>query len=211
MPGVVKTGYHHGDLKRTLLTRAAELLEEVGSEALSIRDLARRAGVSPRAPYRHFTDKEALLSTLATEGFQAFTEALALAEKTASPGCHIEEQSVAYVRFALTAPGRFRLMFGPRHVAPDGDLAVAKAAAFGVLQARIVKEAAPGDDTRALAVGCWSFAHGLAVLFLDGRVRDELDDTVDPEDDQIVRRVAAALLSRHNYSSSSVPSGDNQI
>ena len=64
----VKAGYHHGDLRRELLTQAAALLEEVGSDALSVRELARRAGVSPRAPYQHFEDKEALLSALAVEG-----------------------------------------------------------------------------------------------------------------------------------------------
>ncbi len=130
----VKAGYHHGDLRRELLTQAAALLEEVGSEALSIRELARRAGVSPRAPYQHFEDKEALLSALAVDGFTAFGEALAGAEAIAPSGREIEEQAVAYVRFAVAAPGRFRLMFGPRRVEPGSDLAAAKAQTFHALQ-----------------------------------------------------------------------------
>lgn len=191
VPEGVKANYHHGDLRRVLLTQGAALLEEVGSEAMSIRELARRAGVSPRAPYQHFADKEALLSALATEGFRAFAATLAAAEQAAPPGHEIEEQAVAYVRFALAAPGRFRLMFGSRRPAREGDLAVAKAAAFGTLQARVDRQQAAGADGRALAVGCWSLAHGLAVLLLDGLARDEIDGE---DDEVIVRRVAAALL-----------------
>ena len=190
MPIQVKPGYHHGDLRRALLVQAGVLLEEVGSDALSIRELARRAGVSPRAPYRHFGDKEELLSAVAADGFRTFGEALAAAQEVAVPGRAIEEQVVAYVRFAIAAPGRFRLMFGPRRVEPQGDLADAKAFAFGVFQVSVERVSSPGDDTRALAIGYWSFAHGLAVLFLDGRVQEELDGA----EDAVARRVAVALL-----------------
>ena len=186
----VKPGYHHGDLRRALLLQASVLLEEVGSDALSIRKLARLAGVSPRAPYRHFADKEELLSAVAADGFRTFGEVLAAAQEAAVPGRAIEEQVVAYVRFALAAPGCFRLMFGPRRAEPEGRLADAKAAAFNILQASVERISSPADDTRALAVGYWSFAHGLAVLFLDGRVQEDLDG----EDEAVVRRVAAALL-----------------
>ena len=190
MSSKVKSRYHHGDLRRSLLVHAAAMLEEIGSDALSIRELARRAGVSPRAPYQHFADKEALLSALATEAFRAFSEALAAADEAAAPGQAIEEQAVAYVRFARAAPGRFRLMFGPRRTQPEDGLAAAKAAAFGVLRRATERAAAPGDDIRALAIGYWSFAHGLAVLFLDGRVHEELSD----DGDASVRRIAIALL-----------------
>lgn len=192
MSDAVKASYHHGDLRRVLLAQGAALLEEVGSEAVSIRELARRAGVSPRAPYGHFADKEALLSALAAEGFRAFAAALAAAERAAVPGREIEEQAVAYVRFALAAPGRFRLMFGPRRPTREGELAVAKAAAFATLQARVNQQGGGDADRRALAVGCWSFAHGLAVLFMDGPVWDEIDGERDIDD--TVRRVTAALL-----------------
>lgn len=187
-----KGGYHHGDLRRALLATASELLEQGGPEALSLRAVARCAGVSPRAPYRHFEDKEALLSALAVDAFNRFGKALAIADADSEPGHAIEAQALAYVRFALAAPGRFRLMFGPRRVEPGDALAAAKAAAFGVLERRVVRDAAPGEDDRARAVGCWSLAHGLAVLFLDERVRDEIEGS----DDEIVRRVAAAVLSR---------------
>lgn len=188
-----KAGYHHGDLQRTLLIQAAALLEEVGSDALSIRELARRAGVSPRAPYQHFADKEALLAALAVDGFVAFGQALAEAEAVAPSGREIEEQAVAYVRFAVAAPGRFRLMFGPRRVEPGSDLAAAKARTFQALQARAAQASSPTDDVPALAVGYWSFAHGLAVLFLDGRVQEELKG----DQEAVVRRVAAMILKRY--------------
>ena len=185
-----KAPYHHGDLRRSLLTQAAVLLEEVGSEALSIREIARRAGVSPRAPYQHFADKEALLSALAADAFRAFGDALAAADEVAAPGREIEEQAVAYVRFARAAPGRFRLMFGLRRVEPEDDLTAAKAYAFGFLRGAAERAAAPDEDVRALALGYWSFAHGLAALLLDDRVHEELSG----DGDASVRRIAKALL-----------------
>lgn len=182
--------YHHGDLRRTLLDDATVLLNESGQDALSLRALARHAGVSPRAPYRHFADKEALLTALAVEAFGAFGEALAAADAAAEPGSELEAQAIAYVHFGLKAPGRFRLMFGPRRFVPDDDLIMAKQAAFGVLQARVDLLARPGDDSRAQAVGYWSLAHGLTMLFLDGRVRDELEGS----EEEIIQRVARATL-----------------
>ncbi|WP_174279752.1 TetR/AcrR family transcriptional regulator [Sphingomonas bacterium] len=182
--------YHHGTLRRALLNDAAALLNEGGQDELSLRALARRAGVSPRAPYRHFADKEALLTALAAQAFVAFGHALAAADAAAEPGRELEAQAIAYVRFALAAPARFQLMFGPRRYQADDELVAAKRAAFGVLQARVDLNAEPGEDGRARAVGCWSLAHGLAVLFLDGRIRDELDG----DDDDIMRRVVRATL-----------------
>ena len=197
MASTNKTPYHHGDLRRSLLTQAEALLEEVGSEALSIRELARRAGVSPRAPYQHFADKEALLSALAADAFRAFGEALAAADVTATPGREIEEQAVAYVRFARAAPGRFRLMFGPRRVEPEDDLTAAKAFAFGFLRGAAERAATTNEDVRALALGYWSFAHGLAVLLLDDRLHEELSGSGDAS----VRRIATALLGTRRESS----------
>ena len=182
--------YHHGALRRTLLEDAAVLLSEGGQDALSLRALARRAGVSPRAPYRHFADKEALLTALAVEAFAAFGAALAAADAAAEPGRELEAQAIAYVRFGLEAPARFRLMFGPRRFVPDDELIAAKQGAFGILQARVDRLGGAGDDSRAQAVGYWSLAHGLTMLFLDGRVRDELNGS----DDEIIQRVARATL-----------------
>src|ERR1700716_321467 len=96
--------YHHGDLKAALLQTAGETLEKQGLALISLRETARRAGVSHNAPYRHFPDREALLAALAAEGFAMLGERL-----RDQPGRVMGE---AYVRFALEQPQRFRLMFG---------------------------------------------------------------------------------------------------
>src|SRR3954470_20864584 len=98
------TTYHHGDLPPALLKAAAKILEKEGLAGLSLRELARRAGVSHNAPYRHFPDRDALLAALATEGFAI------LGKQLAAPAG--QESAAAYVRFALDHPQRFRLMFG---------------------------------------------------------------------------------------------------
>src|SRR5919206_3833931 len=96
--------YHHGNLRPALLRTAAKTLEKEGIGALSLRETARRAGVSHNAPYRHFPDREALLAALAAQGFAMLGEQL-----RGKPG---REMGEAYVRFALEQPQRFRLMFG---------------------------------------------------------------------------------------------------
>src|SRR5919206_2322086 len=96
--------YHHGNLRPALLRTAAKTLEKEGLGALSLRELARRAGVSHNAPYRHFPDRDSLLAALAAEGFEMLGDAL---EKRPR-----REMGEAYVEFALAHPQRFRLMFG---------------------------------------------------------------------------------------------------
>src|ERR671910_1744533 len=96
--------YHHGDLRAAVLAAASKMIEKEGLAALSVREAARRAGVSHNAPYRHFPDREALLAALAEEGFSLLGESL---ENRSG-----RELGEAYVRFALAHPQRFRLMFG---------------------------------------------------------------------------------------------------
>ncbi|WP_431305040.1 TetR/AcrR family transcriptional regulator [Sediminicoccus sp. BL-A-41-H5] len=152
--------YHHGDLRAALLDAADALLDEGGDGAVSLREAARRAGVSATAAYRHFADKEALLAAVALRGFEAFGAAMqeAVAAGDASP---YVARGRAYLRFALARPGRFRLMFGPL-LARAGDhpaLLAASKAAFGALQAN----AADRDS----AIRSWGMVHGLAHLMLD--------------------------------------------
>src|SRR5919106_3067320 len=96
--------YHHGDLRTALLQTAAKILEKQGLVALSLRELARLAGVSHNAPYRHFPDRDSLLAALAAEGFELLGDALQSRPR--------REMGEAYVEFALAHPERFRLMFG---------------------------------------------------------------------------------------------------
>ena len=98
------TPYHHGDLRQAVLTKAGEVLEKEGLESLSLREVARGAGVSHNAPYRHFSDRDRLLVALIEEGFQMLLDALARRPR--------REMGEAYVDFALSHPQRFRLMFG---------------------------------------------------------------------------------------------------
>src|SRR5262245_65147086 len=100
--------YHHGDLPPALLKAAGKILEKEGVGGLSLRELARRAGVSHNAPYRHFPDREALLAALAAEGFAM----LGSAQREAAAAAGLRGMGEAYVRFALAHPQRFRLMFG---------------------------------------------------------------------------------------------------
>src|SRR3970040_1414973 len=96
--------YHHGDLRTALLRSSSKILEKEGVSKLSVREAARRAGVSHNAPYRHFPDRESLLAGIATEGFSMLGAAL-----QGSSGKAMGED---YVRFALEHPQRVRLMFG---------------------------------------------------------------------------------------------------
>ncbi|MBY0337057.1 MAG: WHG domain-containing protein [Acetobacteraceae bacterium] len=146
--------YHHGDLRAALLDAADALLDEGGDGAVSLREAARRAGVSPTAAYRHFADKTALLAALAARHFAQFGQALG--------GRSFDAMGPAYVRFALERPGRFRLMFGPllRAAQTDPALQAASAAAFQAL-----RQAAPDE---ASALRAWAMVHGLAHLLLDG-------------------------------------------
>jgi AcrR family transcriptional regulator len=171
--------YHHGDLAPALLRAAAKILEKEGVSALSLRDLARRAGVSHNAPYRHFPDRDSLLAALATEGF-----ALLGQELERHRGA---EAGVAYVRFALAHPQRFRLMFGGQ-VSYDRHPELRKHAdaAYVGLEKTFAQL---GDEARFAAAATWSLVHGLAQLLLDGHfVRGKGEDS-----EAFVRRVIGAV------------------
>ncbi len=184
--------YHHGDLGSALLASALALLAEDGVEALSLREVARRAGVSAMAPYRHYADKNALIAAVAAHGFVALGDALRAADRAAPPGEALVAQAVAYVRYALANPMLFRLMFGAKRpdAVPDPALGAAGASTFAVLSDRVASETPAGGDRDARTIGCWSLVHGLALLFLDGEIRPRLDQP----DDAITRRVATAML-----------------
>ena len=156
--------YHHGDLRAALLTAALGLLED--DEAFSLRAVARRAGVSPNAPYRHYQDKEALLAALATYGFAQLADRLDAATE-------LTDMAAEYVAFALAHPGLFRLMYGR----PTANAASRRTAE--VLASRL--------PAPALQIGAWAMVHGLAVLLLDGKLT-----CTDPA--ELVRSTVAAVL-----------------
>jgi AcrR family transcriptional regulator len=150
--------YHHGALRPALLEAAGDILETDGVGALSLREAARRAGVSHSAPYRHFPDRDSLLAALAAEGFALLDE-----ELKNRPEGHM---GLGYVEFALGRPQRFRLMFGGQLRYHDHPELRARAEASYVGLQRTFAEL--GDDAPMAAAAAWSLVHGLASLILDG-------------------------------------------
>jgi AcrR family transcriptional regulator len=154
-------------------------MEKEGVGALSLREVARRAGVSHNAPYRHFPDREALLAGLAAEGFAELGQELA--RHSGADG------GVAYVRFALAHPERFRLMFGGQ-IAYDRHPELRKQAdaAYVGLEKSFAQL---GDEARFAAAATWSLVHGLAQLLLDGHfVQGKGEDS-----EVFVRKVLGAV------------------
>ncbi len=170
--------YHHGALREALLREALGILREQGSARLSLRAVARRAGVSHTAPYRHFRDKAGLLQALADEGFAELSAAMdrAQEEAGAAPLLRFAALGRAYIDFALADPQRFRLMFGPDVVAArhrSGQLGAAAGPFERLLAA--VSSGQDGGVVRSgpvppLALAAWSGVHGCALLLLDGLV-----------------------------------------
>ncbi len=154
-----------------------QLIDSEGLAAVSLRRVAREAGVSPGAPYHHFADRSALLAALSTHGFELLRDQMVAAKaRAATPRDVLTELAVGYVRFAVEQPTYFRLMFRPELSQPEKhpDAMVAGEAAFAVL-ADTVDEAVragvlPADKAGTLAVAWWSMAHGLAALTVDGRL-----------------------------------------
>lgn len=165
-------GEHYaGDLRRALLDAAALALDEVGVDGLSLRDVARRSGVSHAAPAHHFGDKVGLLTALATEGFELFARHLTTAVAAAPPGPveQLPALARAYATFAERHPGHFAVMFRPELIRTDDpDYATVSADAFELLRQHMAacQRAGwrPQADTRALAAAAWALAHGLATL-----------------------------------------------
>jgi AcrR family transcriptional regulator len=176
-----KRTYHHGDLRAATLSAASELLENQGPGALTLREVARRAGVSHNAPYRHFQSREALLAALAAEGFDAFAARMA-----AAPAHHMGE---AYVSFALERPQLFRLMFGGV-LKLGSDPALARAAK-GAYEGLVAAFRARGDvaEPEVAAAAAWSLVHGLSQLLLDGH----FPQATAAGTQQFVRRVMGAI------------------
>lgn len=183
--------YHHGDLRRAILTAALDVIAAEGPAALSLRDLARRAGVSHAAPAHHFKDRTGLLTAVAAEGYALFAEAL-----TGAPD--LRERGVAYVRFAATHPAHFQVMFQPDlHRADDPDLLAARTRATEALRAGVadLPPSGRGEDDRLAGVAAWSLAHGFATLLLSGNLSDAMEGR-DPE--ETFRSLAGLIFAPEN-------------
>ncbi|MFD6451460.1 TetR/AcrR family transcriptional regulator [Nocardia sp. NPDC055165] len=183
------TSYHHGDLPSALVRAAVELLEEDGAADLSLRAAARRAGVSTAAPYRHFADRDALLSAVAAVGFRELAEQLVAASAEPSTPEDLATIAVAYVRFALARPALFRVMFSDPCDPTSPERVAATTAIHDYVQA-IVRRIYPTADEESLTNAMWALVHGLAFLYLQGK----FDAAADAELESRIRGTVFAIV-----------------
>ena len=173
--------YHHGNLRESLLEAAVHLIAEVGPSGFNLREVARRAGVSHNAPYRHFRDKAQLMATVAAEGFRELNAAMvegALTEST--PVGKLKRAGYAYVAFALRRPEHFAAMFDTTDSALDSGCREAGTVAFATL-VEIVELCQregqlPEGGAEYRALMAWSLVHGIAKLAVARRLPFRLQD-----------------------------------
>ncbi len=187
--------YHHGDLRSALLEAAVEAIAEKGLHGLSLRECARRLGVSHAAPYRHFPDKDHLLAAIAEQGFgwliEAGQEAMAGLDDAEE---RIRAYGLAYVRFAVAHPEHLRVMFASE-IADDAigpECQAAGDAAFELLRstsAELLGDPGEGEELPT-ALSFWSVAHGFSMLLIDGRIPPEHIDT-----DEAIEALAGQVFS----------------
>lgn len=180
-PAGPRAGYHHGNLRAALLEAGLVHLEASGGEELSLREMARQAGVAPNAVYRHFSNKEALLVALAAEGFRR----LCAAQQAAMRGTDVAVEAMrrsgrAYIDFARAHPALFRLMFG-RFTSDrrDPELSEAMRATFEQLRTAVAAAAKDQLSEQKLSVRtihALALVHGLSQLSIDGQIADWAGD-----------------------------------
>jgi AcrR family transcriptional regulator len=183
-----RSTYHHGDLRAAILTEAARLVSERGPDRVSLRELAREAGVSHAAPAHHFTDRRGLFTALAAQGFELLAAGLADARP------RFLDAALAYVRFALDHPGHYRVMFDKSLVDPSNrELIAAQTAAGAELSRGVASLPDPHAkaDPAAAELAAWSLVHGFSMLWLNDAVNDRLKAT-DPM--AAVERIAGLLF-----------------
>jgi AcrR family transcriptional regulator len=168
--------YHHGNLREALLEAAIRLIAEVGPTAFTLREVARRAGVSHNAPYRHFRDRDDLMAAVAAEGFRELTQAMMEgAGERRDALDRLKRAGLSYVSFAVRRPEHFTVMFdAPMSKQKHPDSAAAAEQAFDTLMS-FVKGAQdagrlPSGDLRQMALLAWTMVHGIAKLAITGRL-----------------------------------------
>ena len=194
-----KADYHHGNLRRALIDAAVSAIAKRGVDALNLRQLAARAGVTPGAPYHHFTDREELLAAIAEEGFGRLGAELIAGRDAAGDeaSARLEALGRAYINFAISCPGYFRVMF-------HGDGKSSGPSAPGLRAFHLLRDAvlacqeagtAPAGDPSALVLTAWSAVHGFATLWVDGALPFEgmRPQQMAPELGRLLARMFAAL------------------
>jgi AcrR family transcriptional regulator len=167
--------YHHGDLRTALVEAAARMAADTGPASVTLREVARRAGVSQAAPYHHFADKAALLAAVAEEGFRRFDahQAEALLQTPSDPVEQLADLGVSYLRFAVASPHYFQVMFRPSLVtarrSPEFDTLAGRAFERLVTTTTAARRASgqADADPYPAALAMWALPHGLAGLFIE--------------------------------------------
>jgi AcrR family transcriptional regulator len=173
MSETMKRRYHHGNLRRALLDEALAVISEQGPAGVSLRELARRLGVSHAAPAHHFGDKRALLTAIAVEGYDLLAEEL---EKSAEAG--FAELGIAYVRFAVEHPAHIQVMFQPSLLREEDEALDASRRRTGSMLYSGAGTLST-DDRAAVGAAGWCLMHGLALLWLGGNLRDFAPDAIE--------------------------------
>lgn len=170
---LAERGYHHGALREALIEAAEAVISERGVDGFSLREAARRAGVSPAAPGHHFGDARGLLTAVAAKAFGEFGDALAAAGQGGDREAQIRAQGLAYVRFALANPGKFDLLWR-KPLLDNSDPALIEAGerAFRILDDAARPEQSPSREANDVAlapsIAAWSIVHGFARLAMEG-------------------------------------------
>lgn len=193
--------YHHGDLRPALIAAGLEILAQEGAGALNLREVARRAGVSHAAPYRHFVDKQALIAAIAEDGFRQLEANLrkALANAWPTPTEKLVRLAQAYVRFALRYPDHFRVMFSRLReisVYPTLD-AMAKASflvLIEVVQAGKVAGAFVSEAPERVAEKVWAMLHGHTVLLMDQQLFSFLEQPTLARADELTAEFVELMM-----------------
>ena len=169
--------YHHGNLREALLEASIQLIAEIGPSAFTLREVARRAGVSHNAPYRHFTDKDSLLAAVAAQGYSELNDAMLQAANRRTDALdRLKHAGLAYIEFALRRPEHFTVMFdAPFSKQTNPEAARASERAFSTLVS-LVKDSqdqrllTPDPLTLQFALLAWTMVHGIAKLAITGRL-----------------------------------------
>ena len=186
--------YHHGDLPAALLAAVESAIADSGVSGVSLRDVARRAGVSHSAPAHHFGSKAGLLTAFAAAGYQLLAESVikeVAASDAADGAAELAAIGRGYVRFAVGHPAHFEVMFRLDALDPgNAEFAAASEAAYGLLTATVERCRAAGRlhgrPPEVVAVSAWSLVHGLSALWISGRLSERIAEQ-DPQ------RLAAAV------------------
>lgn len=206
-PRKPRKAYHHGDLRRALLDAAIDILREEGAHALTLREVARRVGVTQAAPYHHFADKDAIFASVAEEGFIKLSAAMKRARDAAQakPLPRLRALGEGYVAFATAHPEHFRIMFGAiSNESEKGDakercpgLAREAAGSFAMVLEAIVAAHEAGllrkGDPNEHAVLSWAMVHGLSMLAVEGQLPGPTEGV---DDIKALARQAGDLLVR---------------